>query len=43
MDWDAVVVPVGLIVLYFFGYFFYLGLRRLTKRLTNPKRAEEKG
>ena len=37
MDWDAVVVPIVLIVLYFFGYFLYLGLRRLMNRLTNPK------
>ncbi len=39
MDWDAVVIPIVLIVLYFLGYFLYLGLRRLFKRLVHQKTA----
>ncbi len=39
MGWDAVVIPVILIVLYFSGYFLYLGLRRLLKRLVHQKTA----
>ncbi len=39
MDWDAVVIPVVLIVLYFLGYFLYLGLRRSFKRLVHQKTA----
>ncbi len=42
-DWDPVVIPIVLIVLYFFGYFVYLGLRRLIKLLVNQKRTEVKG
>jgi hypothetical protein len=43
MDMDPVVIPIVLIVLYFFGYFLYLGLRRLIKRLVNQTKARRKG
>ncbi len=42
-DWDPVVIPIVLIVHYFFSYFLYLGSRRLIKRPINQKRAEVKG
>ncbi len=42
-DWDPVVIPIVLIVLYFFGYLLYLGLRRLIGHLVSQKRPEAKG
>jgi len=41
-DWDPVVIPIVLIVLYLFGYFLCLGLRRLIKRLVKQKTPEVK-
>ncbi len=35
MDWDAVVIPIILIGLYFLGYFLYLGLRRYRSYLVH--------
>ncbi len=37
MDWDPVLVPIVLIVLYFLGYNFYSNSRRLIRRLVRPE------
>ena len=43
MDMDPIVMTVVLIVLYFVGYFLYLGLRKLIKHLFNEEKAGRKG